>query len=465
MKNTILFLIFFNFLFVYSQQFSAITSLKGIASSMFNDTVRDQLHIYGGISYLDSLPIVDYDVCCFFIVDSSGIKYDSSIYSPRGNFEYPRTRWGNAVYSSRIDVAGITDAIPGDRLISINDTDSVWTTIGMFNKQSSSIVNFYTDLTGIYVLGGSDTLYATDTSAGVYSPLISRYDGSQWHTFPPIPGYLPGYASSLQAACRFQGDLYVAGRYFTDIDSFANIARWDGSAWHPVGNGLPPGWSSVADMVVWEGKLVVAGWFHAGQVGAPGNFIARWDGTQWDNMGGGFNEQVQDLAIYQGELYAGGRFTEAGGNPAPILARWDGAAWQPVISSAMNEDNSLPEIYVMEPYHGDLYLGGRFNWLNGVRFDGLARYTGLNTVSDASVSQPAWLGPNPVASGEEAVLHLSRPSDYRHADLVDATGRVLRRQPVSATETLISTEGVAPGIYSVVVRGATNATALRLLVW
>ena len=77
-------------------------------------------------------------------------------------------------------------------------------------------------------------------------------------------------------------------------------------------------------------SLVTAGTFtEAG--GIPANNIARWDGTEWYSMGQGllgeFFTQVFDLVVFDGDLIAGGWFNQAGGQPAGNLARWDGANW------------------------------------------------------------------------------------------------------------------------------------------
>ena len=55
------------------------------------------------------------------------------------------------------------------------------------------------------------------------------------------------------------------------------------------------------------------------------NHIARWDGTAWHPLGSGMNGFVDALAFGpDGSLYAGGKFTTAGGVTANGIARWDG---------------------------------------------------------------------------------------------------------------------------------------------
>src|SRR6185369_6253161 len=68
-----------------------------------------------------------------------------------------------------------------------------------------------------------------------------------------------------------------------------NIAAWNGTAWQPLGTGIPQlddRYSPVQAMAVYNGEVVVAGYFNqAGGVAA--NNIARWNGTQWRTLGSG----------------------------------------------------------------------------------------------------------------------------------------------------------------------------------
>jgi len=77
--------------------------------------------------------------------------------------------------------------------------------------------------------------------------------------------------------------------------------------------------------------VVIAGQFTAaGDTLASG--IATWDGTNWQPLGGTSSSppSISALAVYQGQLYAGGSFADNGGIPVSCIARWNGAAWEPL---------------------------------------------------------------------------------------------------------------------------------------
>jgi hypothetical protein len=71
-----------------------------------------------------------------------------------------------------------------------------------------------------------------------------------------------------------------------------------------------------------NGDLVAGGLFTTAG-GQPANRIARWNGSAWSPLGSGMNNAVNALAMLpNGDLVAGGDFLTAGGVVAPYLARW-----------------------------------------------------------------------------------------------------------------------------------------------
>ena len=69
---------------------------------------------------------------------------------------------------------------------------------------------------------------------------------------------------------------------------------------------------------------------------------------QWDNTIGqpGMESNVNALAVYKGELIAGGTFITAGGVTANRIARWDGSSWSSLGSGMTNNGvNALATLY------------------------------------------------------------------------------------------------------------------------
>ncbi|MDP2988951.1 MAG: hypothetical protein Q8O57_00090, partial [Kiritimatiellota bacterium] len=110
-----------------------------------------------------------------------------------------------------------------------------------------------------------------------------------------------------------------------------------------------------------NGDLYAGGEFtNAGGVAA--NRIAKWDGTNWSALGIGVDNSVRALACDSGSaLYAGGLFTTAGGSAASKVAKWDeaGSGWTNL--RARIDGGNSPGIHSLAAApNGSLYAGGTF---------------------------------------------------------------------------------------------------------
>ena len=61
-----------------------------------------------------------------------------------------------------------------------------------------------------------------------------------------------------------------------------------------------------------SGAELYAGGRFTNAGGTSVKYIAKWDGTAWSNLGSGMNDRVWALAVSGTNLYAGGDFTIAG---------------------------------------------------------------------------------------------------------------------------------------------------------
>ncbi len=210
-------------------------------------------------------------------------------------------------------------------------------------------------------------------AGGVGASRIARWDGSAWH---PLGSGMNHWVYAL--AVDGQGNLYAGGDFTTAGGVDANhIARWDGNAWHPLGSGVegayPTVWALAFDG---QGNLYVGGNFtSAGDQHARN--IARWDGSAWHVLGSGVNYFVYTLAPdRQGNLYAGGKFTYAGSVMTPYVARWDGSAWHS-LGSSMWGYRPYPYVNALAVGgQGNLYVGGSFENVGGKPSSNIALWIG-----------------------------------------------------------------------------------------
>ncbi len=231
-------------------------------------------------------------------------------------------------------------------------------------------------------LDGAGNLYAGGrftTAGSVEVNSVARWDGNTWSSLGSGMGGDAApcvYALAVDAA----GNLYAGGYFWTagGIDAFS-VAKWDGSAWSPVGSGVGGGYDVyVAALTIdMAGNLYAGGTFTlAGGVGA--NYVAKWDGSSWSPLGSGMGQCsgydvcVSALAVdATGNLYAGGDFRMAGGVYANRVARWDGSTWS-ILGSGMYD--SVEALAVDAA--GNLYAGGNFTNAGGVSARNIAKWDG-----------------------------------------------------------------------------------------
>src|SRR5262249_5677327 len=155
---------------------------------------------------------------------------------------------------------------------------------------------------------------AFTSAGGVHTRHVARRDGVAWHA---LGGRVTvsGVNANLSAVVGMPDGDVVVGGFATGINGLpANVARWDGSSWSPLGTGVL-GAPMLAVMP--NGDLVAGGSIPFGfdPSGTPfqAHNLLRWNGTRWLLFGDGLDQQVQALAIAtNGDVVVGGQFLSAG---------------------------------------------------------------------------------------------------------------------------------------------------------
>ncbi len=117
--------------------------------------------------------------------------------------------------------------------------------------------------------------------------------------------------------------------------------------------------------------------------GVDAHHVARWNGRSWQALGTGVDGDVHAIAVDGSDVYVAGDFTVAGGINAVGIARWDGAAWSTVGDGTGPLDDyfGTPEagdIYAMLISNGVLYVGGDFVKIDGVAAHSVAQWDGTS---------------------------------------------------------------------------------------
>lgn len=310
---------------------------------------------------------------------------------------------------------------------------------------------------------------------GVAATAIGRWDGNQWSA----PGGLSNTATIVAMTVFDDGlgggpALYVAGSFFVPgLSEGSNIARWDGTQWSAVGHGIS---SSLNALVVHDdgsGPALYVGGNFTEIDGIPGTaYIARWDGLGWSAVGSGMNGGVAALTVHDdgtgAALYAGGGFQMAGGQPAARIASWDGVAWSALGRGLNDQPFALVSYEPPSESHASLFAGGRFTTAGGnftphvARFDGTS-WSGVDAGTDSRVYDFAMfddgLGGGPalyavgdfVRAGSVSASHVARthsPAGLSVASVAPRRGSWLGGETVTLTGagftpgTLVSFDGI-----------------------
>jgi len=239
--------------------------------------------------------------------------------------------------------------------------------------------------------------------------------------------YVPGAQGEVLALVEYQGG-WVAGGLFWAVGTVpaTRIAFFDGSAWNPLGEGLP---AKVTSLAVRGDTLVAACstpvpdagrvtrvhlWDGSSWSELPGDLpdrapVAFFDGTlfcgshSWD--GDGWTDVLQpdgevlDLIVHEGLLVMAGDFASAGAAPAANVAAWDGAA---VIDAYPGRS----ETWKVENWNGVLVAAGPTpSWYSTL----ISYWDGAGWVDLGDMPLPSRLQDLCVLDGE---LHLASFMDY-----------------------------------------------------
>ena len=219
----------------------------------------------------------------------------------------------------------------------------------------------------------NNQLYGVAYQPAIDSNWLYKFNGTTFNKFGEgvyLTTAVVGFSqtANLYNIIDFNGNTIVCGE-FNRVGSkhISGIMKWNGSLWDSLSSGLAgniPGTPPVMyphDMCLFGTDLIAAGNFRlaGGQIV---NGIARWDGTQWHPMGQGFNSTVYGIGVYNGELYAGGDFTMSGATSLTNIAKWNGTNWiDPGFRMFYINSSNYSFIHTLKVLNNKLIIGGGFD--------------------------------------------------------------------------------------------------------
>lgn len=248
--------------------------------------------------------------------------------------------------------------------------------------------------TAVYDDGDGPALYATgmfQSSQGTPLNHIAKWDGTTWS---PLRGGIGNPATAFQWRGNAlivhddgSGEALIVGGKFFQADGLPalNLARWNGTMWSALGDGIA---GFVGDLAVYDdgnGPLLYAtGSFSSVQV---------WNGATWQALPG--SAEAGALAVFDdgngAKLYAA-MSIEVDGVPSRGIAVWDGTSWQVLQGTGggpAGVDGTVRALAVYDPGDGTkLYVGGSFPTAGQVTSLNLAAWTGEDWQAVSTAPSP-----------------------------------------------------------------------------
>lgn len=251
-----------------------------------------------------------------------------------------------------------------------------------------------TNETALYA-GGTFTDIQPNMTRG-----IARWDGVQWSSVGTgISGCITGDCAPAVLALTVYDDgtgpsLFAGGQFISAGQTVVNnVARWNGTEWLALNNGVVAATAAVHALHVHEeggnSLLCAGGVFSNAQMDDPNPAyaIAFWDGTSWRSAGSGLNASVRALTTFDDgsgggpELHIGGSLYTIrpidGGDDIPVIgvAKLSGGMLQP-LGSAMNSQINTLEVFD-DGTGPALFAGGNFTTFDGTVVRRVAKWNGV----------------------------------------------------------------------------------------
>jgi len=211
---------------------------------------------------------------------------------------------------------------------------------------------------------------------------VSRWDGTTWS------GLGSGVSGSVEAVVIHGGDVYVGGTFAQAGGLPANyIARWNGSAWSPLGTGM----DSTVNALASDNGILYAGGQFSTAGGITCRSIAQWNGSAWSAMGSGLGGPVRAIAAEGGRVIVGGIFTASGGNAVLNVAEWHAPSWAPLISGLGGVSSEVAAVSI---YKTGICAAGSFSQSGTTPLNNIAGWAGAVNLPSSAGWQRLEIGIN-----------------------------------------------------------------------
>ncbi len=259
-----------------------------------------------------------------------------------------------------------------------------------FFRSSTSVSNTdeyvesYTNSEGLYikgidtfvVVGGQINTYGVTNyrAIGTASSFIARYNyrTKTWSAFNETQA--PN--NNIISVCQWGTDTLIAGgsqTAFTGIARTNGIGRFDGTSWSSIDSGFN---GQVVYVTNIDDTLYAGGSYTQSGNTTINRMAKITKGGQWQGFGTGMGGEVYAIIKYKNEIYAGGSFVTANDVTCNGFAKWNGTTFVPYGTGLKTSAGGTGYIFCFAIYNNELYMGGSFDSVSGIKCSNLAKFDG-----------------------------------------------------------------------------------------
>ncbi len=264
-----------------------------------------------------------------------------------------------------------------------------------------SVVNAFAVYNGELYAGGNFTLFGTATTNAIAKYVPGTND---WVAVDGGTATTGANVTDMLVFNDGSGDkLYAVGNFLSmgtaASPSTKHIARFNGTAWEPVGTGyLSSGPSAFPrDILVFDDgygpALYSAGGLAIADPTLTRSSINKWDGTKWTAMPGFTSDPavtavtVNSMGLYNDgtgtTIYAQARFFGPSIGARQVIVRLENGQFEEVPNTSLGT-GSIFEFYQHNDGSGTkLFIGGSFTEVGGAPANRIGTITGCNPATSA----------------------------------------------------------------------------------
>lgn len=236
---------------------------------------------------------------------------------------------------------------------------------------------------------------------------VVKWNGSSWESLGQF--YIGALVNYVNDLIIYRDTLYAGGFFKSDFSTpefFSGVAKWDGQQWVRAYKDTSSAsilQGEVNSLQVHDGRLIVAGAFNLADTAFSQNIFAI-NGNTPEFFKKDIPIAVNDLEVYEGELYAATKYIDPFSQDSAGLVRWRNDDWELLLDASFY--SAEVEIKTLKATPHGLIFGGDFDIVSMISYgSNLGAYV-------APAGQPAYFRPLGILDSTVTALEFENDNLY-----------------------------------------------------